>query len=119
VKNRTWNARDGTGFTSALQDSDTKNCLSGSDLIQILEQLVLNPPVVDVGSVFTVEVLKQATRWPDIQQEMVSGNLPVGLGFQNEMCLGRSTHEEGIRLVEFKEATGFRSLNHLESNPHA
>jgi len=80
--------------------------------------MALNPPVVDVGSVLAVEVLQQATGGADIQQEMVSGNLPVGLGLQNEMCLGRSSDQERIRLIEFKEATGFRPLNHFESNPH-
>jgi len=106
------------GLSISFEDSDTKNSLSGSNFIQILEDVVPNPPVVDVGSVFAVEVLKQAAGRPDVQQEMVSGDLLVGRRFQNEMSLGGSTDEEGVRLIEFKEATSFRPLNYLESNPH-
>lgn len=77
-----------------------------------------NSPMVDVGSVLAVEILKQASWWPDIQQEMVSGNLPIGPRVKNEMRLGRSADEERIRLIEFKEATGFRPFHNLKSNPH-
>lgn len=101
-----------------FEDLDSENRSPGANFIEILEFVPLDSPLIDEGPVFTLQILNEAAGRPDIQQEMVTGDLPVRLRLKNEVRLGRTSYEERVSLVEFKNTTGLRTFDNLESNNH-
>jgi hypothetical protein len=106
------------GSIIPVEDADTNDGLTGLDLVPVFEFVAPNSPVVDEGAVLAVQILDQAKGWPNVQQEVVARDQTVRSRLQNEMGLGRSTDQKRVGFFKFKEPTGLRPLNNLESNPH-